>query len=164
MTHEPIPSPKKPSGCWLWSGCLLTVISAILIVITIFLIFDAERHLDERRAEYAASTKEYEDALMAYEADSARLHAQYLRIEKEIEAAKLRNDSNAVWALEDSLMLYAEPEYHPRGAIGFNIAGAFYLLFIIFLLIPLVIGIILLLYYRYKKNKFTRASNELFGP
>jgi uncharacterized membrane protein len=148
----------------LWSGCLLTVISALLIVITIFLIFDAEEHLDERRAEYAASTKEYEDALMAYEADSARLHAQYQRIEKEIEAAKLRNDSNAVWTLEDSLLLYAEPEYHPRGAIGFNIAGAFYLLFIVFLLIPLVIGIILLLYYRYKKNKFTRASNELFGP
>lgn len=164
MTHEPIPSPKKPSGCWLWSGCLLTVISAILIVITISLIFDAERHLDERRAEYAASTKEYEDALIAYEADSVRLHAQYLRIEKEIEAAKLRNDSNAVWALEDSLMLYAEPEYHPRGAIGFNIAGAFYLLFIVFLLIPLVIGIILLLYYRYKKSKFTRASNELLRP
>ena len=105
-----------------------------------------------------------EEALMAYEADSARLHAQYQRIEKEIEAAKLRNDSNAVWALEDSLLLYAEPEYHPRGAIGFNIAGAFYLLFIVFLLIPLVIGIILLLYYRYKKSKFTRASNELLGP
>ena len=164
MTHEPIHSPKKPSGCWLWSGCLLTVISVVLIVITIFLIFDAEEHLDERRAEYAASTKEYEEALMAYEADSARLHAQYQRIEKEIEAAKLRNDSNAVWALEDSLLLYAEPEYHPRGAIGFNIAGAFYLLFIVFLLIPLVIGIVLLFYYRYKKNKFTRESNELLGP
>ena len=164
MTHEPILSPKKPSGCWLWSGFLLTIFSAFLIAITIFLIFDSERHLDERRAEYAASTKEYEDALMVYEADSARLHAQYQRIEKEIEAARLRSDSNAVWALEDSLQLYAEPEYHPRGAIGFNIAGAFYVIFIVFLLIPLVVGIILLLYYRYKKNKYIKANNELLGP
>lgn len=164
MTYEPIRSLKKPNGCWFWSGCLLTVVSTILIVITVFLIFDAERHLDELRAEYAASTKEYEDALMAYEADSARLHAQYQRIEKEIEAAQLRNDSILALELEDSLLAYAEPEYHPRGAIGFNIAGAFYVLFIILWLIFLGIGIVLLLYYRYKKYKYTRENSELFGP
>ena len=164
MTNEPIRSPKKPSGCWLWSGCLLTVVGTFLIVITVFLIFDSERHLDERRAEYAASTREYEEALMAYEADSARLHAQYQRIEKEIEAAQLRNDSVLVLELEDSLLAYAEPEYHPRGAIGFNIAAAFYVLFIVFWLILLVIGIVLLLYYRYKKNKYTRKNNEMLGP
>ena len=164
MTNEPVRSPKKPSGCWLWSGCLLTVVSVFLIVITIFLIFDSEKRLDERRAEYATSTNEYEEALMAYEADSARLHAQYQRIEKEIEAAQLRNDSVLVLQLEDSLLAYAAPEYHPRGAIGFNIAGAFYVLFIVFLLIPLGIGIVLLAYYRYKKNKYTKETNELLGP
>ena len=158
MTNEPVRLPKKPSGCWLWSGCLLTLFSTILIVITIFLIFDSERHLDQRRAEYAASTKEYEEALMAYEADSTHLKAEYLRIEKEIAAASLRNDSDAVLALEDSLLLYAEPEYHPRGAIGFNIAAAFYVLFIVFLVFPLTIGVILLLYYRYKKNKYMTAN------
>ena len=136
------------------SGCLMTVGSALLIILTIGLIFDSERHLDELRAEYAASNQEYEDAMAAYEADSTHLLAEYQRIQTEIEAAKLRNDSDAVMALEDSLLLYAEPEYHPRGAIGFNIAGAFYVLFIIILLIPLVIGIVLLLYYRYKNRKY----------
>ena len=154
MTNEPIRPPKKPSGCWWMSGCLMTVVSALLIVLTIGLIFDSEKHLDELRAEYAASNQEYEDALMAYEADSTHLQAEYRRIQTEIETAKLRNDSDAVMALEDSLLLYAEPEYNPRGAIGFNIAGAFYVLFIIILLIPLVIGIVLLLYYRYKNRKY----------
>ena len=154
MTNEPIQPPKKPSGCWWMSGCLMTVGSALLIILTIGLIFDSERHLDELRAEYAASNQEYEDAMAAYEADSTHLQAEYQRIQAEIEAAKLRNDSDAVMALEDSLLLYAEPEYHPRGAIGFNIAGAFYVLFIIILLIPLVIGIVLLLYYRYKNRKY----------
>ena len=136
------------------SGCLMTVVSVLLIILTIGLIFDSEKHLDELRAEYAASNQEYEDAMAAYEADSTHLLAEYQRIQTEIEAAKLRNDSDAVMALEDSLLLYAEPEYHPRGAIGFNIAGAFYVLFIIILLIPLVIGIVLLLYYRYKNRKY----------
>ena len=154
MTNEPIQPPKKPSGCWWMSGCLMTVVSVLLIILTIGLIFDSERHLDELRAEYAASNQEYEDAMAAYEADSTHLQAEYQRIQTEIEAAKLRNDSDAVMALEDSLLLYAEPEYHPRGAIGFNIAGAFYVLFIIILLIPLVIGIVLLLYYRYKNRKY----------
>ncbi len=161
MTNEPIRLPKKPSGCWWMSGCLMTVVSALLIVLTIGLIFDSEKHLDDLRAEYAASNQEYEEALAAYEADSAHLQAEYQRIQVEIEAAKLRNDSDAVMALEDSLLLYAEPEYNPRGAIGFNIAGAFYVVFIIILLIPLGIGIVLLLYYRYKNRKFLLSKKSI---
>ena len=161
MTNEPIRLPKKPSGCWWMSGCLITVVSALLIVLTIGLIFDSEKHLDDLRAEYAASNQEYEEALAAYEADSAHLQAEYQRIQTEIEAAKLRNDSDAVMALEDSLLLYAEPEYNPRGAIGFNIAAAFYVVFIIVLLIPLGIGIVLLLYYRYKNRKFLLSKKSI---
>lgn len=161
MTNEPIRLPKKPSGCWWMSGCLMTVVSALLIVLTIGLIFDSEKHLDDLRAEYAASNQEYEEALAAYEADSAHLQAEYQRIQVEIEAAKLRNDSDAVMALEDSLLLYAEPEYNPRGAIGFNIAGAFYVIFIIILLIPLGIGIVLLLYYRYKNRKYLLSKKSI---
>lgn len=161
MTNEPIQPPKKPSGCWWMSGCLMTVVSALLIVFTIGLIFDSEKHLDDLRAEYAASNKEYEDAMAAYEADSAHLQAEYQRIQTEIEAAKLRNDSDAVMALEDSLLLYAEPEYNPRGAIGFNIAAAFYVVFIIILLIPLGIGIVLLLYYRYKNRKYLLSKKSI---
>ena len=161
MTNEPIRLPKKPSGCWWMSGCLMTVVSALLIVLTIGLIFDSEKHLDDLRAEYAASNQEYEEALAAYEADSAHLQAEYQRIQVEIEAAKLRNDSDVVMALEDSLLLYAEPEYNPRGAIGFNIAGAFYVVFIIILLIPLGIGIVLLLYYRYKNRKFLLSKKSI---
>lgn len=161
MTNEPIRLPKKPSGCWWMSGCLMTVVSALLIVLTIGLIFDSEKHLDDLRAEYAASNQEYEEALAAYEADSAHLQAEYQRIQVEIEAAKLRNDSDAVMALKDSLLLYAEPEYNPRGAIGFNIAGAFYVIFIIILLIPLGIGIVLLLYYRYKNRKYLLSKKSI---
>lgn len=158
MTNEPIRPIKKPSGCLWWSGCLLTAISVCVILFAVYLIFDAERIMDERRAEYAASTKEYEEALMAYQTDSANLQAQYQRIQTAIEAAKRRNDTLQVAALEDSLRLYAEPEYNPRGAIGFNIAGAFYVVFILFMLIPLAIGIILLLVYRYKKRKLNRIA------
>ena len=161
MTNEPIQPSKKPNGCWWMSGCLMTVISVFLIIVTIALIFDSEKHLDELRAEYAAANQEYEDALMAYDADSTHLQAEYRRIQAEIEAAKLRNDSDAVMALEDSLLQYAEPEYHPRGAIGFNIAAAFYIVFIIILLIPLAIGIVLLLYYRYKNRKYLSSKRSI---
>ena len=162
MTNKPLPPVKKPSGCWGVSGCLLTAVSLGLIIMFVFLIFDAEDYLDKRRAEYAESTKEYEEALMAYEADSAYFHAQYQRIQKEIDAATLRNDSVLVAALEDSLLVYAEPEYTPRGAIGFNIAGAFYIIFILFLLIPLIIGIVLLLYYWNKKRKYNYQNRDIF--
>lgn len=79
---------KKPSGCLKTSGCLLTVVSVLFILLCILLTIDAEDKMDENRAEYAASSKEYEDALMAYEADSAHLHAEYQRIQALIEKAE----------------------------------------------------------------------------
>ena len=161
MTNEPIyPQVKKPSGCWRLSGCLLTAVSVFLIIFTIYLIIDAERHMDERRAEYAASSREYEEALAAYNADSVYNKAQYERILTQMAVAKQRRDSALIASLQDSLLAYAVPEFIPRGAIGFNIAGAFYVLFILILLIPLTVGILLLLYYRYKKRKYNMMNYE----
>ena len=116
--------------------------------------------MDERRAEYAASSREYEEALAAYNADSVYNKAQYERILTQIAVAKQRRDSALIASLQDSLLAYAVPEFIPRGAIGFNIAGAFYVLFILILLIPLTIGILLLLYYRYKKRKYNMMNYE----
>ena len=87
--------------------------------------------MDENRAEYTASTAEYEEALWAYEADSVNLRAQYRRILAEIDASETRHDSVVVEALMDSLSLYDEPMWDPRGHIGFNIAGAFFVVFIL---------------------------------
>lgn len=160
MTNEPITTANKPSGCWWRSGCLLTIISVFLIIVAVLLMIDSERRLDEKRAEYAASYQEYEDAMKVYEADSAHLHAEYQRIQEEIDAAELRGDTTLVMALEDSLAIYAEPEYNPRGVIGFNIAGAFYALFIVIMLIPFFIGIVMIAIYRYKKGKYDKQNRE----
>lgn len=116
--------------------------------------------MDKNRAEYTASTKEYEDAMKAYEADSVHLRAEYQRILDEIDQAEARQDSTLVEALTDSLDKYAEPMWEPRGHIGFNIGGAFFLLFALAMLIPLGIGLILLLVYWYKRRKW-RKNNRL---
>ena len=122
------------------------------------MIIYSEEKMDENRAEYTASTAEYEEALWAYEADSVNLRAQYRRILAEIDAAETRHDSVVVEALMDSLSLYDEPMWDPRGHIGFNIAGAFFVVFILFMLIPLGIGLVLLLYYRWKYRKWKRNN------
>ena len=145
---------KKPSGCWWLSGCLITFISGALMLFFVIMIFSSEDKMDENRAEYAASMAEYEEAMKAYEADSANLKAQYQRIQAQIDFAQARNDSMQVALLEDSLSLYAEPEYVQRGAIGFNIASGFFLVFAIAMLIPLLIGLLLLYIYHRKKRKY----------
>ena len=152
--EEAIKSAKKPNGCWHHAGCLLTMVSTLLIVLFVNLIFESEEELDRKRAEYSAYSMEYEEAMRAYEADSANLKVQYQRITDEIEAAKARNDSTAVAALEDSLKCYSEPEWEPRGVIGVNIGAAIYLFFALVMLVPLAIGIMLLLYYRHRKRKY----------
>lgn len=157
---EPIRPVKKPHGCWWFSGCLITVVSAFLCAFFIYMIFESERIMDKNRAEYTASTKEYEDAMRAYEADSVHLRAEYRRILDEIDQAEARQDSTLVKALTDSLDKYAEPMWEPRGHIGFNIGGAFFLLFAVAMLIPLGIGLILLLVYWYKRRKW-RKNNRL---
>ena len=160
IQNEPIQPVKKPSGCWYHAGCLLTVASIVLMVFFVFMIFESEKQFDKKRAEYAASEIEYQEALEAYEADSVNLKAQYQRILAEIDAAKARHDSLAEVALQDSLKQYSEPEFIPRGAIGFNIGGGFFLVFALAMLVPLAIGLVLLLYYRYRKRKWLCQQNN----
>ena len=153
-----VTSPKKPSGCWWMSGCLITVISALMFAFFIYMIFDSEKTMDKHRAEYTASSKEYEEALEAYNADSVRLQAEYRRIEAEIDKAAACQDSVKVAALRDSLSKYAEPEWNPRGHIGVNIGAAFLLVFALVMLIPLGIGLILLIVYWYKRRKWKKKT------
>ena len=125
---------KKPSGCWKWSGCMLTIVSALLIAFFVWMIVDSEKDMDKSRQEYYESQKEYEEALKAYEADST--------------------------LFQDSLGNCVKPEFQPRGHIGVNIGAAFLVVFILFLLIPLGIGLLMLLYYWLKYRKW--RNNELF--
>ena len=160
--NDDIGNIKKPNGCWHYAGCLLTIVSTLLIVFCVYLIIESEEELDRKRAEYAASHQEYEEAMRAYEADSANLKVEYQRIQAEIDAARARNDSMTVAALEDSLKCYSEPEWVPRGAIGVNIGAAFFAVFALAMLVPLAVGIILLLYYRYRKRKWQNEFNSGF--
>ena len=140
------------------SGSLITVISALVFAFFIYMIFDSEKTMDQNRAEYTASSKEYEEALEAYNADSVRLRAEYQRILDEIDQAEARHDSVLVEALTDSLDKYAEPMWEPRGHIGFNIAGAFFLVIGLMALIPMCIGIILLIIYWYKRRRWRKKT------
>lgn len=153
---------KKPGGCLKGLGCLLVVGSFLFIIFCIAMIFEGERHLDELRAEYTASTKEYQEALEAYEADSAHLNAEYNRIAAAIDEAQARGDSTLADALTDSLILYAEPQFAPRGAIGVNIGAAFFVFFALCALVPLIIGVVMLIYYRWRKRKYQRYQEGLF--
>ena len=149
---------KKPSGCLNATGWVLTIGSLLFILLCVAMIIEGERHMDELRAEYTASTKDYEDKMEAYVADSAHLHAEYNRIAAAIEEAQSKGDSTLVEALTDSLKLYDEPLFERRGAIGFNIAGAFFLVFALCALVPLAIGIVILLYYRYRKRNYNQYN------
>ena len=64
---------KKPSGCWWLSGCLITVVSLLLIAVCVGVVVSSEKELDRKRAEYAASVEEYEKAMEAYEADTVNV-------------------------------------------------------------------------------------------
>ena len=152
--NEPIYPAKKPNGCWKLFGWLLTIVSALFIAFFISMIFYLDEELDKKRAEYSASTAEYEEAMKAYEADSAHLHAEYQRILSEIELAEEHHDSAQVSLLQGSLVYYGEPEWHPRGVIGDNIGGAFFLFLAILMLVPFGIGLLMLIYYGYKKRKW----------
>lgn len=118
---------KKPSGCLRFFGWLLTIGSVLFILFNILMIIEGEKHMDELRDEYSAAEQEYEEAMEAYNTDSVHLQAEYQRIQSLIEKADEAGDSTLVAELSDSLAKYAEPEFHSRGAIGFNIGGAFFL-------------------------------------
>ena len=122
--NDPYNPMKKPSGCWKWSGCMLTIVSTLLIAFFVWMIIYSEQEIDKSRQEFGASQKEYEEALEAYEADSVHLMAEYQRIQAEIEAAEKRHEpSEKIEALQDSLKYYDKPEFHPRGHMGVNIGA-----------------------------------------
>ena len=152
---------KKPSGCLKGTGCLLTIVSVLFIAFCIAMIFEGERRMDELRAEYTASTKEYEEKMEAYVADSAHLHAEYNRIAAAIEEAQSKGDSTLVEALTDSLKLYDEPLFERRGAIGVNIGAAFFVFFALCALVPLALGIVLLVLFWHRRRKYRQYIREL---
>ena len=152
---------KQPSGCLETFGWFLTVGSVLFIVFCIAMIFEGERHMDELRAEYSASTKEYEEALEAYNADSIHMQAEYQRLQEEIEKAEAAGDSVLAETLADSLTLYSEPLWEPRGAIGVNIGAAFFVFFALCALIPLLIGFFILIYCHNRKRKYRKYIEEL---
>lgn len=152
---------KKPSGCLNATGWALTIGSLLFILLCVAMIIEGERHMDELRAEYTASTKEYEDKMEAYVADSAHLHAEYNRIAAAIEEAQSKGDSTLVEALTDSLKLYDEPLFERRGAIGVNIGAAFFVFFALCALVPLALGIVLLVLFWHRRRKYRQYIREL---
>ncbi len=152
---------KKPSGCLNATGWVLTIGSLLFILLCVAMIIEGERHMDELRAEYTASTKEYEDKMEAYVADSAHLHAEYNRIAAAIEEAEAKGDSTLVEALTDSLKLYDEPLFERRGAIGVNIGAAFFVFFALCALVPLALGIVLLVLFWHRRRKYRQYIREL---
>jgi C4-dicarboxylate-specific signal transduction histidine kinase len=152
---------KKPSGCLNATGWVLTIGSLLFIILCIAMIIEGERHMDELRAEYTASTKEYEEKMEAYVADSAHLHAEYNRIAAAIEEAQSKGDSTLVEALTDSLKLYDEPLFERRGAIGVNIGAAFFVFFALCALVPLALGIVLLVLFWHRRRKYRQYIREL---
>ena len=155
---EPI---RKPSGCLKASGrfgCFMAICSVLFIVFCMWMTISSEEHMNELRDEYTASTKEYEEALAAYNADSAHLNAEFNRITAEIEKAEAKGDTVLASQLQDSLMYYSEPIWERRGAIGVNIGAAFFVAFAVFALVPLTVGIILYLVYRYRKRQYQRST------
>jgi len=151
---------KKPSGCLKSFGWFLVISSVLCIAFNILMIFESEKHLDELRAEYTASTKEYEDALEVYRADSVHMQAEYQRLLEEIEKAEAAGDSVLAEELADSLTLYSEPLWEPRGVIGFKIAAAFFLFFALCALVPLLIGVFILIYCHHRNRKYKRYLEE----
>ena len=149
---------KKPSGCLNATGWVLTIGSLLFIILCVAMIFQGEEHMDELRAEYAASQEEYEKAMEVYNADSTHLQQEYQRIQAMIDKAEEAGDTALVTELSDSLSLYAEPVYQRRGAIGFNIAGAFFVVFALCACVPLLIGVILLVYYHRRKQKYKQQT------
>ena len=155
---EPI---RKPSGCLKASGrfgCFMAICSVLFIVFCIWMTISSEEHMNELRDEYAASSQEYEDALAAYNADSAHLNAEFNRISARIDEANAKGDTILASQLQDSLTYYSEPVWERRGAIGVNIGAAFFVFFAVCALIPLTVGIILYLVYRYRKRQYQRST------
>ena len=64
--NDPYKPIKKPHGCWKWSGCMLTIVSALLIAFFVWMIIYSEQEIDKSRQEFTASQIEYEEALVVF--------------------------------------------------------------------------------------------------
>lgn len=74
-------------------------------------------------------------------------------------SAYVEEYEEAMKAYEADSVHFQAPEWNPRGAIGDNIGGAFFLLFAIIMLVPFGIGLLMLIFYGYKKRKW-RVQRE----
>ena len=52
--NDPYIPMNKPSGCWKWSGCMLTIVSALLIAFFVWMIVYSEQEMDKSRQEFKA--------------------------------------------------------------------------------------------------------------
>ena len=117
-------------GCLVVIGVLMGLAGVVLLVLSIGGMFYSEKELDKKRAEYS----EYSMELEEYEADSMK-QVRFQDILDRMDQAMEKGDSLLVAELQDSLRVYGPPER--RGVIGFNIAGAFFM-------IPAVAGVVLM--------------------
>lgn len=125
-------------GCLTVSGIIMTVVGVLGVLLCLFIMYDSEKSLDRKRAEYSEWSKE----MMAYEEDSVKM-ARYAELDSLICEAELTGDSIIVAELKDSLALYAPPPQ--RGVIGFNIGAAFLMIPLAVSAVIALIGIILLI-------------------
>ena len=123
-------------GCLGIFGVLLGLAGLLILVLSIFGMFASEQELDKKRDQYAA----YEQELEEYEADSLKV-ARYGEM--------------------DSLAYYAPPER--RGAIGFNIAGAFLMIPAVAGVVMMVLGLVIavVFYYLWERERKRRRIDSV---
>lgn len=128
---------KLGVGCLAISGIIMTVIGICGVLLCLFIMYDSEKSLDRKRAEYSEWSKE----MQAYEEDSVKT-ARYAELDSMMTEADLAGDSVTVVELRDSLALYAPPPQ--RGVIGVNIGAAFLMIPLAACAVIALIGMILL--------------------
>ena len=124
----------------------MVILAVVMLLFGILTITTSEgMHQERMRAN--------EDLLEAYYADTVRIHAQqteYRRIQAE---ALEKGDTVLYQAMEDSLAIDTFPKLY----VGFPIGGAFGLVVIFTAAVPLVIGVVLIVIYFYRRRKARRS-------
>ena len=143
-------------GCLGIFGVLLGLAGLLILVLSIFGMFASEQELDKKRDQYAA----YEQELEEYEADSLKV-ARYGEILLQMDEANENGDSLLMSELQDSLAYYAPPER--RGAIGFNIAGAFLMIPAVAGVVMMVLGLVIavVFYYLWERERKRRRIDSV---
>lgn len=129
---------RKSVGCLIVAGTWTAVIGFVILVVSILGIVWTEKEMDHNRELYAESRQE----LDAYYEDTLRV-ARYNEFSEQWDRANEAGDSALCAELFDSLDVYGPPPSY--GHIGFNIAGAFFLIPAIVGVAVLCIGLLLLL-------------------